>query len=372
MKKAVLSILLCFILCACSSTSGNQNSGTSGPAFKIGHPANRAGGPINNNARQVVETAGGEWVVEINDIGDINAIRLLIDKGCDGIMLMPTDESILPQVAKMCDEAEVYWAISMRPIIDAQVRRIVESSEYFVGLVKGNDDDSGYSLMKLLGENGNKHTAVISVDMSDPVGQALENGLYRAASEYGMGVVAEIRDAFSSEDTYSVVSDIIIAYPELDSIFRVAGHSANLNAIIQAVRDADKADDIQIVSIGFAGVKEEDFIDGAVLAVTTEHQIIDPPITTALLVNAVMGTPISPGAPLEYTIDYIIIRTCEEYKQYSQFTSSRNNIYFTSDDVRNKLLKTTNEDLTAEDFQKIIDDYNIDRIIRINSGEISS
>lgn len=161
------------------------------------------------NRTAVAEAAGGNLITEDWDFspeGTVQAVEKLIERGCDGIIVTPTDQSILPTITNMCEEAGVYWAISMRSITDEAVKEIVYASDYYVGCVTLDIKSLGYDAGKAVADKGGKTYALISGAVGDTDADIREEGLAEAAAEFGLECVAEIRSIASPADATAAIT----------------------------------------------------------------------------------------------------------------------------------------------------------------------
>ena len=231
--------------------------------------------------------------------------------------------------------AGVYWVIRLRPILDPDVRRIVEESNYFTGQVMQNDEDAGYYLMQQLHDAGKNKVALVTTARLDSVGIARERGAYRAAEEFGMEIVAEIRSTTTEDDIYRAVSDVILAHPGTEAVFRVGSHvRGSAQAAIRAITDSPGAGDIRFVTIDISEITPEDFDSGVVLAAMGAVGPLDSSIATAILVNAITGVPLDPDGPSVFAIDYLAFHSSTELLKYNQFFDERQEVLFSEDEVR--------------------------------------
>ena len=63
----------------------------------------------------------------------ISYVEQMIRDGMDGILICPTTDQVLPAICRMCEEAEMYWGNYFREIKDDEIRRLCESSPYYIG-----------------------------------------------------------------------------------------------------------------------------------------------------------------------------------------------------------------------------------------------
>jgi ABC-type sugar transport system substrate-binding protein len=367
MKRLLAIAATLMVLFSCS-TGQNVNEISSSFSFKIGFPSSDSGGAFIENYKRVIEAAGGELIVEACDnspLSVITAINKLISVKCDGIIVMPTSESILPQISELCEEAKVFWAITLRPVFNLQIQELLQDSEYFVGMVRENDEEVAYDFMKLLFENGKRHIALVSTVSADPVQVAREQGVYRASEEFGMEIVTNINNVTTPEETYNAISNLLIARPDIDAVFRVSGHFSNHKEIIQAVEDAGKGDSIKFVTIDFYKAGEESLDKKILLVMAGGHKPINAALSSAILVNAILD-PATFKPKHDYVINYLIINTSEELSQYKQFYSERNEMLFFFFFSRRAVFISQDHSLSAADYNKIIDAYTMETIRLIN------
>ena len=364
MKRIFLLIIL-LLLTSCKYESAPVPDEA---AFLIGQVGAISGTPISVNREVIVRAAGGKLITEVNDFssdGTLAAIESLIAKGCEGIIFTPMSESMLPQITKICEEAHVYWVISMRPINDPETRQIVEASPYFVGSVFENDEAAGYEIMRILAQSGVKETALISISRLNSAVEARERGLNKAAEEFGIKIVAEVRNCHNREDITRAVNNFIEVYPDLDAIFRVAAYVwGGLPDAVDSILASNRCNQIKLASIDSDMITENHFDKNCIAVVADGHIALDASIATAMLVNAVTGHPIQEDGPLSFSVDYIFMRSGEDFKALSMYGGEKTP-FFSEEQARSLLLKQYNPSITAEDYQKIIDNYTIEKMHRI-------
>lgn len=368
MKKSsalVLTLVLTLALTACGKKDAAGPASGEGPnPFKIGYPS----APIHNptidameaNRRAVAEAAGGELMLEVFDFtpeGTVNAIEKLIANGCDGLMVTPFADAILPKITQMCDQAGVYWVISMRDISDPEIKKMVESSKYFIGYVKESEEAAGYQLMKELGSQGTKEVALLSTPKSDTTGQLREKGMIKAADELGIKIVAEMRNVSQASDAAKAVQSFIASYPQLDGIIRVAS-TAPGDTVAAAKTIAESGKKIKFATIDTEPGLEEYMDQGIVSVVSGGTLVLDSAIAASLLVNSVIGTPIDENNKVVINIDNIFFKSSDDLTKYSTFVEGDLPIY-TAEETKKMLLKYYNPDLTAADTQTVVNQFSV-------------
>ena len=366
-------IAILFLFCSCSSVSSEDAEPNA--THKVGF-VGPSRGVLYENVLRIVEASGGILITTEKMISEpldqLEIVQYMIDAGCDGFIILPLTDVILPQIAEMCEEAHVYWATVMRPILDNDIKQIVESSPYYAGRVHENDEETAYEIVRRLGSEGKKKIALIVPYQSDTVGKARANGLYKAAYEYGIDVVAVVSNASTEEDVFQIMSDVIAAKPDLDAVFHVGSFVLNsTSAAIRAIEASGRSQQIQFASIDFGGITEEDFEKGIVIVAAGGHPVLDCVLSAGILINAINGTPVSPDGPLEVMIDYLVINSARDLREYNQANSENGGVLFSLDAARQLLLRKFNPALAQEDYNHIAAVYNqeyLGVLRRWNSG----
>jgi len=335
-------------------------------ALVIGQVGNLEGSPIGINREAIVKAAGGVMISEPCDFtpeGIITAFMNLIARECDGIVYTPMSESTLPRITKLCEDAGVYWVISMRAISDPQIKQIAEASPFYVGCVFENDEAAGYEIMKALAQNGAREVALLSYSRLDATIEARTRGLNKAAEEFDVRIVAESNNFGTAGDITKVVENITEVYPDLDAIFHVATLVWDAApAVLDGLAASNRPDHIKLASIDFDMRFGEYFEKNQIAVVAGGHIPLDASIATAMLINAIMGEPIEGNSPLSFSFDYIMLRSFEDFKNFYDMIGDDETPLFTEDQARSMLLKRYNPGLTAQDYQEIIDNYKIDTL----------
>ncbi|MGI5936000.1 MAG: sugar ABC transporter substrate-binding protein [Oscillospiraceae bacterium] len=320
---------------------------------------------IKINTQKVVETAGGTLKNEIFDFtpeGTVDAVEKIIANGADGVIITPSSESIIPTVLNMCEESGVYFILSMRTIEDESIRAMCEASKYFLGCVYEDDYAAGYALGKALYEAGETTYALIGTAVGDTTGDTRERGLAAAAEEFGLTCVSEVRALAQASDAASAVESFLAAYPDLGGIIRIASTAAgDVSAICTALEEAGKAGDVKFVTIDVDDESAvEHFKKGTITATLGNALSLDRLIATSILVNAILGTPVS-DKPVYICIPFPVITTADELTMDTVYTTSTNGLY-PEEVIRERLLKYFNPDVTLESILEQVDNYDLNYI----------
>lgn len=132
---------------------GNDNGPVYGRVFLPGKDADIRQAALRRNSE--TESAAA---LDFTPDGTITFVESQIAAGADGLFLCPPAESVLPTITQLCDEAGVYWGITLRTIEDEEIRKMVEGSEYYVGNCYENEEDTAEETQKDEAEEAESET----------------------------------------------------------------------------------------------------------------------------------------------------------------------------------------------------------------------
>ena len=181
--------------------------------------------------------------------GCLTFVESEIAAGVDALMICPPSDSVLPTVCSLCEEAEVYWCITLRSINDEEIKAMCEASPYYVGNCYEDEVNTGYLVGKYLGESGAKKIAIITTTKGDTTGDAREAGLAKACEEFDMEIVGEARALAQASDVTNAVESFLSANADLDAVFCVGTTVTGVQEIsVKAVQDSGR-EGVQVVCI---------------------------------------------------------------------------------------------------------------------------
>ncbi len=291
--------------------------------------------------------------------GVLSFVESQIAAGVNGIVICPPSDSVLPTVTQLCEEAGVYWGITLRSISDPEIKALVEASPYYVGNCYEDEQEAGYNCGKWMGEQGYKKIAIISQPKGDTTCDAREVGLAKACEEYGIEIVGESRGHTQASDATAATESFLAANPELDAIFYVgSGATGAHEATVKAIQDAGRADKVKMVTIDFPNEMVANFESGIqVYAYATACLSFDPFITIIKVINAIQGTPVNDdGSFTTNTVGMFAIDNAETAKEYQSVTGNPDYKFFDEEGLK-QLFKWNNPDLNQDTLQEILDNY---------------
>lgn len=318
---------------------------------------------MRSNMDLLESMTNGEIINAASDLtpdGVLSFVESQVAAGVDGLIVCPPSDSVLPTVTQLCEEAGVYWGITLRSISDPEIKAMVEASPYYVGNCYEDEETAGYSCGKWMGEQGYKKIAIISQAKGDTTCDTRESGLAKACEEFGIEIVGESRGHAQATDTTAATESFLAANEDLDAIFFVGSAcTGSHEAAIKAIQEAGRGDDVKVVTIDFPDEMVADFESG--ILVFSYAQVCltyDPYICLTKVVNSIQGTPLNEEGPTSNTMAMYAIDNVEDAKAYQEIAGNPDFLLYTEETLPT-LFKWENADLNEETLQTLIDEYQV-------------
>lgn len=368
MKKRMMAILLTAALAASVFVSVNvQAAGDDEFVIGMRFPVtlDQMQEQTMNNVTELVESAGGKLLVEnaaLTPEGNIQAYERLIAAGVDGLVVIPAADSVLPRIKEMCEKAEIPWSIYYRSILDENIKKDIEESEYYLGNTYEDEIMAGYNLTAQMGEAGCKNIVLFSTALGDTTGAQREEGMNQACEEYDMEVINEFRATAQASDAAQCIESVLTTHPEVDGIFIAAGTiTPGILPAITSVLDQYDRKDVKITIIDYPQGLQDAFADGYMLAACGGHNVTDPIFATSMVLNELKGTRLSEKAR-SVRINQMILESEEDVVNYFKYCESGVSTY-TPDEAKEMLFKWENDEITMDSFIKVAEEYTIDNVM---------
>lgn len=315
----------------------------------------------------LINEAAKTWGVNVRwEIGgldndtQLNSVQNLISAGVDGIVIIPLADTVTQKTAEMCEDAEVYFSLCNRDIIDEDIRKQVTANPYFVGMCYEADYDAAKEMVKIAAEQGCKKASVGYNSPTVPFEKQVTAGFNDGMKEYGVDKVAEytISDQGDANVTISNLENFLDAYPDMDLVLAGAGSQGIAEASVQLLANTG----VKLATRDFFTGMEEAF-ENETLAVAIGGMAPDALYSLAMCYNAVAGTPLS-DSYVEVQQKYIFLTSAEECKVYEEYFGSDlshvGDVY--TEEYLNSLLQSNNPELNAETLQSMMDEYSMEWI----------
>lgn len=347
-----------------------QGTGDPEP-FKIGFPWDTSSTDptwisIYDSVKVAVEAAGGELVNVQTDLSAddlINNVSELISRDCDGILFMPASDSMLPTVDAMCAEAGVYWGTMFRTISDEEIREQVYASEWFAGGCNENDEECAANVVKTMASMGVENLCCINIAKGDTSSDLRDMGAAKGAEEAGVKILNTTYDIAVTTDMTKTIESYIAAYPEMDGILLLGTYcDAALPTIEKALSDHNKAGEVIVGRIDFDSTMGEYLEAGSFHVSYGGQQQIDPLISSVILVNKVIGTPLEEEGPCIIITPYLELTTAEESTQFNEFFLGDTTVY-TKEEIKESMIRFYDLNVTKESVEKLLEGFSIADVV---------
>jgi ABC-type sugar transport system substrate-binding protein len=316
---------------------------------------------MGNNVKAFAETAGGQVFFESARTPDaqIAFVENYISAGATAIIISPVSDAVGNTINTLCDEAGVYWGIPFRRILDPEVKGIVEGSKYFVGNCYEDEKNTAYELGKFISSKGLKRIAFISLTIGDTTAGLREEGLQQACQEFGMRIVAEARELQQATDVTKAVESFLSAHNDLDCVFILSTKAGGaLQAAGKAIIDSGRGDKVKIACVDFQDGMVDLFEKGILIAASgLPHWGYDPFMTVVKTANAAMGKPVTQRS-FTTSMKMMMLTSADMAKSYEKAFASSDRLYYTKEEMHNKLIKANNPALDEKEFQSLVNSFN--------------
>lgn len=373
MKKFISILLvvamLCTVLAACGESGGNTQEDKT--TFTIGlideGSTDATSKPLRDSLEQSIVALGGSYVYatlnESSADGMVNAISNLLSKNVDGVILgnQVTMYGLIGTVADMCNEAQVYWSLFWTNLEEGtEDYDAAMNSPYFISTSCEDDVYSGYFAAKSVAEAGATKVCTITLPEGMVTTNMRNEGLMKAAKEYGMKVLGSCSDpslTTTAAGGATITEDFLAAYPKLDGIVILGMSQFVLSGVVQALENAGRTD----ISIGCIDFNEfqADYMKSGMLDGMIGGHFAGPTYSAILMANKITGNPLVEGGQIIRN-GFLELSSGEDAELYA--TQIYGKCLYTDEELANCLVKN-NPNFTYEDLLKMAEAYSIEDII---------
>ncbi len=331
------------------------------PTIKVGFAVTAAGSTHEMSllkvVREAAEGVGGEMILDNNMVytpeGQIASVENLIQAGANIISFCAvTGDATLAKVMQICEQNKVYLAVWDTEITDPDVKKAIEANPYFVGNTNENQIQAGYDSTKVLADAGAKNVVIVKLNDGMAALDQREEGVRKAADEFGMKVVYKI---INPEDPAKAMQDVLTANPEVDSVEILGVSRRYATPIVNTIQNSGKN-----IIVGCHDFTDEmaGLLDSGIVKVFHGGHAPTAYFATMMAINKYMGTPLGDG-PTKITIPYLIIKDSAQVEDYFDYVAAKDLPLFSVEETQN-LLKKANPNLTLADMQAFCDLYSLD------------
>ena len=295
--------------------------------------------------------------------GILQAIQNLIGMGVDAILLQngPLVHGCIPQVAEICDDAEVYWALCWTKLVegDGNYEACMES-DYFVATFWEDDVHSGQWCTELLGAKDRQNIAEIGFVTGNATADMRDAGVAAGLEAYpSMQIKAEERDqslTSTSDGGKTIMDRFITSVPDMDGLLICGMSQFVLSGVVSSLEEHNLQDKVDVACIDFHEYQTEYLKSGVLDGIIGGH-VVGPYYGLILIANIMNGTPLT-DEKLILQDNFIELASYDDAVIWDTYGKPGN--LYSAEETLNMV---ANPDFTYEDFLKVIADYSLDDIV---------
>lgn len=314
---------------------------------------------------KLVKQAGGEVMIDSSYTSpetQIQSAENLIAGGCNAILVVNSSDAMLPTLARVCEENEVYFGLQWRRVVADEVKAQLDNCPYFVGNTCEDETEIAERIATNLANSGVKQIAMIGRPVGDTTHDARWAGVVNVCDKTDMELVAEYRGqgSTSAAEIMEAVEKFLTGYPDLDAIFMTGGTGSQLEGALAALDKHGKRGEIKLGVIDFidADMMKEYLEDGTLFSIAGGHYV-DPIFTAAMLINAVEGNKLS-DKPEQIDLQFIDFLSVDDALDYYDYVENdADGVYAYTDEELALMIKSLNPDLTMDALRQMAKDYSI-------------
>lgn len=365
--KKVLAVLLSCVMAAAltvpvgaaeeeSKTVGFVNLSVSGSVF----------GPCYGIIEDAVQAAGDTLITDIGASApedQITSVQNVISGGSKGIVMVNFTEDCLPKIAQMCEENQVYWVHYDRDVVNPEVKEFLENSEYYCGRVFVDETYVAQRSLEECQANGITKVAIIGPATGDTSTDTRDNYFQEHAAEYGIEVVADVRDVTDATSAKDAVSNICASHPDVEVIYCISASDSRGEGCISALNSLGLGGGkVKLITVDFMDSMQEALEDGTILCA------FGGTYTTAmfgslLMLNAIEGNVLKEnGEPLVATMNYIELHSVDDLNDYYTYCLADDGSYAYDEAAIQNLLVSHNPELNVEKFVEAVKSYSLEYV----------
>lgn len=379
--KKLVSLLLtcCLLLGTCVAVCAEETADASSlKPFTIGMldmgAWNATSGPQYAQVELAAKALNAEIIYTSYDAsaeGILIAVQNLIGQGCDAILMQngPLVYGCIPQLAEICDEAGVYWALCWTKIEegDGDYEACMDS-EYFVGTFYEDDVRSGEFAVESIGEKGSKNVAEIGFVTGNATADMRDEGVAKGLEKYSdMQILAEERDqtlTSTSDGGKTIMDRFITSVPELDGLVICGMSQFVLSGVVSSLEEHGMTEQVQVGCIDFHEYQTEYLKSGVLDGIIGGH-VVGPYYGLILIANIINGTPLTEDKVIIQD-NFIELTSYDDAVAWDTY-GKPGEIYSQEETVN--MIQAVNPDFTFDNFMEVINNYSLEDIVARNSAE---
>ncbi len=363
--KKLLAMLLCLtmILSFAACTNPQTDDPADNDPIKLGvifYSKDDALGQLVysylNYAASVVDDLEIQWAFgSFDTASQVADAENLISAGCDGIMALTLDDLAITQIAKLCNDNEVYFQVMFRMPASEESKQLVSSYEYYVGYAIEDTVTTSYNTIGILADKGistiavggNTHSATSTLRMQ---------GMHDGCKDKNVSIAAEFNIGQDVTGVQSDLQNILDSYSDVEAIWLMAGAQGNAEIVTNTLRAHKESTGKTVGFITFDTFDgmEQAFQDG-ILYGTVGGQAPLCLQAFAALYNAVDGHPLSQDKVGLY-FPFLILTGTEDLAFFEEYYNNTE-IQIYDEDIIKSMLYRYNPDVNLDELNEFWASY---------------
>lgn len=313
----------------------------------------------------IADNIGFQLVLDVGAFSpedQVASVENLIAAGCQGIVFCNFSEAVLPQIARVCDEAEVYWAQYCRQVDNPEIVASLNNSKYYVGRCFENNANVAVRVVKAFEEQNVKKTAIIGPATGDTTTDTVSAKFKELCQQKGIEVYTEIRNAQEAADCTAAAETIVSNFPDVEGIIVLSGSTGKLEGVFKGLENVGKLGKIKVGALDASANIVTDLKNGSI-SCANSGQFVDNMFTTMLVLNSVLGTPLKTDGKATIECEYVAFyKAADAEFYYANMENLKDKVFaYNVDEVR-QMVKYFNPDFTYDDLQAIASAYSTEDV----------
>lgn len=336
--------------------------------FKIGYISLSTTGSFFGNTYRLMDSickvTGSELVSDIGAISpedQISSIQNVISAGADAIVFINFTEDCLPKIAALCEQNQVYWGQFARDVADEEIASYLADCKYYVGRCYNDETYIARGALESFQENNITKVAIVGPATGESSTDLRDDYFQQHAEEYGIEVVADVRDLVDAASAMDAVSNIVASHSDVEGIYCISGSDSRGEGCINALTTLGMNGKIKVVMSDFFDGMDKYFEDGTIIS-AFGGSYPDSLFLAAVIMNQLSGTPLSEnGEALALELPYIKVNSAEELKEYYEYCEPEDGSVYNEEEIK-KLIGYYNKELNLDYFKSVMSSYSLDDV----------